>query len=318
MREVIEKIKSAHSMALLPHINEDPDALGSCFAFAAAMRTLGKTAVCYTNDDIEDHLKFIGGEYVVYSPDMDVAENYDLCVCLDCGDVERLGDRKRLFDEIGNTVNIDHHYTNTRFADANYVDGNAAATSEILTILFKEIGVELNEEIARFLYIAICSDTGCFKFSNVSPKTMRIAADLLEFDIKHHDLARLLFDTYSIETLQLRAEIIKNIHSYADGRIRVACADDCLFEKCHASVKDSPNLVDIPRSITGTEIAVCIKHQDGAIRANMRSNSDADVAKAALVFGGGGHAKAAGCTLNAASLEDAEKLIVAECMKQLK
>ena len=317
MQEVINKIKSARSMALLPHVNEDPDALGSCFAFAAAMRSIGKEAVCYTEDDIEDHLKFMGGEYTIYNPEISLAERHDLCVCLDCGDLGRVGARSKIFDEIGNSVNIDHHYTNTHFADANLVDGDAAATSEILTSLFKAMEIELNDEIARYLYIAICSDTGCFKFSNVRPKTMRAAAELLEHDIKHEKIARLLFDTYSRETLLLRSEIVRNLHSYADGRIQVALVDDSMFEKCGANVKDAPNLVEIPRSIAGTEIAVCIKHQNGVIRASIRSNGDADVSKAALVFGGGGHTKASGCTISAESFEEAERLLVAECVKQL-
>ena len=300
MQEVINKIKSARSMALLPHVNEDPDALGSCFAFAAAMRSIGKEAVCYTEDDIEDHLKFMGGEYTIYDPE-----------------IGRIGARRKIFDEIGNSVNIDHHYTNTNFADANLVDGDAAATSEILTSLFKAMEIELNDEIARYLYIAICSDTGCFKFSNVRPKTMRAAAELLEHDIKHEKIARLLFDTYSRETLLLRSEIVRNLHSYADGRIQVALVDDSMFEKCGANVKDAPNLVEIPRSIAGTEIAVCIKHQNGVIRASIRSNGEADVSKAALVFGGGGHTKASGCTISAESFEEAERLLVAECVKQL-
>lgn len=315
MKKAIKKIKNAKSVALFPHINEDPDALCSCFAFAEVLRAMGKTAVCYTSDTIEKHLDFIGGEYVVYEGAK--TYNHDLALCLDCGDMERLGERKKLFDEIGNSVNIDHHRTNTEFADVNYVDGEASATAEILCELFRLMKVKLSDKTARFLYIAICSDTGCFKYSNVSPKTMRAAANLLEFDFDHAEIARLLFDTSALNVMKLKSELMQNVHSYADGKISVVAVDDDIYEKYGVDAKEAPNIVDIPRCVAGTEIAVCIKRQNGGIRVSLRSNGYADVSAVSLKFGGGGHAKASGCSVDAPTLEDAEKLIVEECKKVL-
>lgn len=315
MKKIIEKIKSARSVAVFPHINEDPDALCSCFAFCEVLRDMGKTAVCYTSESIEKHLDFIGGEYEVY--DKTKTYSHDLAVCLDCGDMERLSERRKLFDEIGSSVNIDHHRTNTNFADINYVDGEASATGEILCTLFKEMNVNFTDKIARLLYTAICSDTGCFKYSNVSPKTMRAAADLLEFDFDHAEIARLLFDTCALNVLKLKSELMQNIHSYADGKISVVTVDDSIFSKYGVEVKEAPNIVDIPRCVIGTEIAVCIKRQNGDIRVSMRSNGESDVSEVSTVFGGGGHAKAAGCSVDADTLEEAEKLIVEECIKAL-
>lgn len=315
MQKAIDRIKKAKSVAVFPHINEDPDALCSCFAFAEVLRAMGKEAVCYVNEEVEKHLDFLDGEYVIYDPAN--SYNHDLALCLDCGDLERLGNRRKLFDEIGNSVNIDHHYTNTNFADDNYVDGSAAATGEILFELFKKMGVELSDKIARYLYIAISSDTGCFKYSNVSPKTMRAAADLLEFDFDHAEEARLLFDTYSLNVLKLKSELTQNVHSYADGKINVVTVEDTIYSRYGAEAKEVPNIVDIPRCIAGTEIALCIKHQNGLIRVSMRSNGNADVAAVAVKFGGGGHAKAAGCSIEAKTLEEAEKMIIEECLKVL-
>ncbi len=315
MQKAIEMIKNAKSVALFPHINEDPDAICSCFAFAEVLRNMGKTAVCYMCDTIEEHLAFIGGEYEVY--DETKRYSHDLALCLDCGAIDRLGKREKLFHEIGNSVNIDHHCTNTNFADVNYVDAAASATGEILTELFSETGIEINDKIARYLYISIASDTGCFKYSNVTPKTMRTAAALLEYDFDHAEATRLLFDTYTLPVLKFRAEITGNIHSYADGKISVVTVDDGLVKKYGIDIKETPNIVDIPRLIAGTEIAVCIKHQNGVIRASLRSNGEADVAAVTEKFGGGGHVKAAGCSIDAKTLEEAEKTIVEECLKVL-
>ncbi|MCI5604424.1 MAG: bifunctional oligoribonuclease/PAP phosphatase NrnA [Clostridia bacterium] len=315
MHRVIEKIKQSKSVAIFPHINEDPDALCSCFAFAEVLKKQGKEAVCYISEEIEKHLAFLGGEYVIYNGKSEYI--HDLALCLDCGDFERLGERKKLFYEIGNSVNIDHHYTNTNFADVNYVDGAAAATGEILFEMFRKMGVEFNERIARYLYIAISSDTGCFKYSNVTPKTMRAAADLLEYKFDHAEISRLLFDTYSLNVLKLRAEVTRNIHSYADGKINVAAVKDALFSQYELDAKEATNIVDIPRCVAGTEIAVCLKNQNGTVRVSMRSNGNADVSKIAMKFGGGGHTKAAGCGIEAKTLEEAEKIVVEECLKVL-
>lgn len=315
MNEIIDKINAAKSIAIITHVNEDPDTLGSCFAFQKMMRKMGKEASVYVSGKIEDRLSFMGSDYVTYKAG--ITHNHDLCACLDCGDLARIGDRQELFREIGNSINIDHHFTNTLFADVNLVDGKASAAAEIITELFKEMGLELDNEIAADLYTAICSDTGCFKYSSVSPKTMRIAADLLEYDFDHAEIARLLFDTESLEAMKLKAEVSATVKSYADGKISLVTADEKDGEKYGIKPEDIPNLVEIPRRIAGTEIAVCIKKISDGYRINLRSNGDADVARVATALGGGGHVKAAGGTIKAASMDEAEKTVIAECIKAI-
>lgn len=315
MKAVIDKIMDAKSVAILPHVNEDPDALGSCFALAETLRLLGKKATVYVSGKIEARLAFIGNDYVIYHDGIE--HEHDLCACVDCGDIDRIGERKALFDEINNSINVDHHYTNTNFADVNYVDGKASATAEILFEIFREMKFDLNVDIARHLYTAICSDTGCFKYSNVSPKTMRIAADLIEYDFDHADIARLLFDSDSLAAAKLKAEITNDIRPYADGKIELVVTDEKIGEKYGIDKEDIPNIVDIPRRIEGTEIAVCIKRTDDSFRLNLRSNGKADVAKVAMKFDGGGHVKAAGATLHFDTAEEAEKAVVEACMEAL-
>ena len=315
MQAVIDKIIKANSVAVFPHVNEDPDAIGSCFAFAKVLRKMDKKATIYVSGKVEARLAFMGTDYVMYYEGIE--HDHDLCACLDCGDIDRITERKSLFEQIGNSVNIDHHLTNTNFADANYVDGNASATSEILFKLFAEMGVEIDDDIAKDLYTAICSDTGCFKYSNVTPKTMRTAADLLEYNFDHAEIARLLFDCESLAATKLKAEVTEGIKSYADGKISLVTLDEKLGEKYGICKEDIPNLVEIPRRIEGTEIAVCIKHVKDGFRINLRSNGKADVAKVATEFGGGGHVKAAGATLHQPTPEEAEKAVVDACIKAL-
>ena len=300
MQAVIDKIMEAKSVAVLTHLNEDPDTIGSCFAFAKVMRKLGKEATVYVNGRIESRLAFIGDDYVLYQEGM--KHNHDLCACIDCGDLGRIAERKSLFEEINNSINIDHHLTNTNFADANYVDGKAAAAGEILYALFEKMGIELDNDIAKDLYTA---------------KTMRTAANLLEYDFDHAEVARLLFDSESLAAAKLKAEITENIKEYADGKIKAVITDEKIGAKYGMGKEDIPNLVDIPRRIEGTEIAVCIKRTNNGFRLNLRSNGKADVAEVAMKFGGGGHIKAAGATLDFDSTEKAERAVIDACKRAL-
>ena len=311
MDKIIAKLNSAKSIAVFPHKNEDPDALGSCFALALALRSIGKEVVIYVSGAVEKRLDFMGHDYVAY--DCDVQYEHDLCVCVDCGSLERIGERAELFNQIGNTVNVDHHYSNTLFADENFVDGDASSAGQIIYELLIKMNIEITKEIAQQLYTAICSDTGCFKYSNVSPKTMMIAAELLKLDIDNAEIARLLFESEPLAAVQLKAEVAGRIESYYDGKLRMVAMTSDLYKKYNISEVDAPNLVDIPRMIENTEIAVCFKEQADGIRINLRSNGDCDVSVLADKFGGGGHIKAAGCTVKNMSLKEIKERIVEEC-----
>lgn len=315
MKEIIKKINDAKSFAVLGHVNADPDSIGSCFAFAHMMRLSGKEAVVYLSEIIEDRLTFMGDDYVVYEDEN--PPHHDLCVCLDCGDIDRLGLRKDIFEAADSTVSVDHHRTNTYFADLNYVDGEAPAAAELLCRLFREMNMKLDSEAAKQLYTAISSDTGCFKFSSVTPQTMREAADLLEYGFDHAEIARQLFDSDSPEEIRFKAEAVLKLKRYFDGKLTLVVIDDDMVRHSGLSESRLPNIVEIPRRVQGTEIAVSLKDQNGDIRVNLRSNGNADVSAIALRFGGGGHIKAAGCTIKDTRLEEAEKLIIDVCKEVL-
>jgi phosphoesterase RecJ-like protein len=315
MDKIIEKLRESKHAAIMAHVSEDPDALGSCFAMAEALRQLGNEPVCYVNERPEPGLAFIGGKYTIFNGDVSDI-NCDLCVCLDCGDRERLGSRVNIMRKVDNSVNIDHHYTNDLFAGENYVDGEAAATGEILYELFRKMDVEITDKIARFLYIAIAADTGSFKYSNVSPKTMRIAADLLERDFDHAEALRLLFDTEPLALMKMKGAIMGNIHSYCGGKVSVICIDEKMYTR-YGVEEGQGDFVNIPRRVEGTEIAVCIKRHKDRIKISFRSNGNINVSDIAANFGGGGHAAAAGATADG-SLAAVEKSVVGYCEDALK
>lgn len=191
MKKIAEKISQAENIVITAHISEDADAIGSSFALATALRGAGKNVTLLLSDEPEDRLKFLKCEYTVYSEDISPLQ--DLLICLDAADEKRLDSRAVLLKK-SESVSIDHHYTNTHYADINYVDGNASSTGELVFLLLKEMNITVTKEIAEFLYVSISGDTGSFKYSCASPRTMRIAADLMETGIDHAELARRLYE----------------------------------------------------------------------------------------------------------------------------
>ncbi len=311
MDAVIEKLKNARSAAVLTHINEDPDALGSAFALCHVLRGMGKTAVCYVSEKPQERHKFIGGDYVIY--DKDKTYEHDLCVCVDCGDMKRLGDRIKLFKSICSTANIDHHRTNTLFADANYVEGETSSTGEILFKIFEKMGAALDDTAARYLYTAICSDTGCFKYSSVTPDTFRIAARLIGYNFDFAEIARLLFDTDDLNVTRFKAALMDSVESYAGGKISLVRMTADMYEKYSVPETEAPNGVEIPRRIEGTQIAVCVKEKHNRIEVSLRSNGRADVSAIAEGFGGGGHRAAAGYKITGKTMDEAARAVIAAC-----
>lgn len=311
MDEVIKLLGAAKNVVILPHINADGDAVGSCAAMAELMDALGRKSIIYAEEKPEQRLAFISERVRVY--DGSDEEEYDTCIVLDCGDKERLGKRAVFAERAERIVCIDHHKTNTGFGDACYVDASASATGEIMAELYDRMGIEPTKRAALCMYAAICSDSGCFAYSNTSPKTMRVAAGLMETGIDHAEAARLLFDSEPLETELLKAELTGHIRSYYGGRLRAVTATDAMAEKYGLDMEDVSDIVNIPRRICGTEIAVSVKESGGKIRVSLRSNGSADVSAAAVKFGGGGHAKAAGCTVNAGSVDEALEMVVKEC-----
>ncbi len=311
MNKAAELILKSNKISIMGHEDEDPDSVGSCFAMRFALLKLGKKAQCCFSAPLELHTQFMGSDYSVFDENADYTA--DLCICLDCADIKRLGVRKKVFESAKNTLSIDHHETNTRFADVNIVDGKASAVAEILYEFFELLGVELDLDIAKNLYAAISADTGSFKYSNVTEKTMKIGAELIKKGIDHAEIARLLHDTDPVSVIKCKAEIMQGIESYFGGRLVLVLAYDALFEKYGVTERDSGDIVNIARSAQGCEIAVSVRETHGIIKLSMRSNSEISVSDIAQKFDGGGHTKAAGAKVSGKSLDEVKREIIEAC-----
>ena len=294
MKNIANALLKAEKVAIFVHISADGDALGSAFALKYSLNKMNKVADVYLNEKVSERLEFIFGfassEYKTEIP----STEYDCLISLDCADGGRLGIYQEYFENHQNTLNVDHHFTNKRYAKENFVAGDASATGELVFDLLCELRIEPDCNSAALLYVAISSDTGCFAYSNVSSKTHQIASKLSEYEVDRAEINRLLFFTTTLVELKLQAYIIENMQICHDGKLAVAIVDEKCLEKYDALYEHTEGLIDTLRCVKGVEIACLIKEKDGKAKGSVRTNSYADASAIASAFGGGGHIRAAG------------------------
>ena len=193
MQKVLEMINNATDIAILSHIDEDADAFGSSLAMQEMLRAKGKNVCYYLEKPIEKKLSFISDDYAIFGKE-DENKHFDLVICLDSGDLGRLGKRAEILKNAEKTVCIDHHYTNIGYCDKNIIDGDISSTSEMVFDFFECINFELTQKIAVYLYCGIMGDTGCLKYGCATAKTALTISKLMEFGFDHAYYCRRIFD----------------------------------------------------------------------------------------------------------------------------
>lgn len=310
--------------AILIHDKADGDCFGSAVALSLMLNKLSKETVILSPGEIPERLEFINKcdvpvlcgkdalnfddkDFTVIS--VDVASP-QLLTCL----VEKFLPKIQLA--------IDHHTKNTLNANTFCINSGASAAGEIIFDILKEIEVFTNskildENIAFALYASISSDTGCFKFSNVSPKTHEIASCLLKFNIEAHDINFRLFDCKTRLQMDVESLALKNIEYHFDGKVCFVYISNDELSKIGATQNDTETVVQITRSIKGVDIGIFMYEKEpGLFKISARSNTDADVSKLCCLFGGGGHIKAAGCSISG-TFEDAKNAFLMEVQKMI-
>lgn len=314
LNNAVRFIRAHDDILLIAHVSPDGDTLGSCLALYAALFQLGKTAQIVCEDAVPQIYRFLPNSDQIKLPEN--ARQTEAVISVDCADIARAGKSEMLFAGATYTLNIDHHGTNDHYADENYVQ-RAGATGELIYSVLVNLKVNLTKDIAVCLYTAITTDTGNFSYSNTTPDTLRIAAELLETGIDLPYLNRCLFRTVPFHKTRLHGLAIMKTELYAFGRIGMAklTREDML--SCGATSEDCEGIIDSIRDIDTVEVAAILREaDDGMIRVSLRGKASADVSQIALQFGGGGHKLAAGCTMMP-PIDEAAQRILAEAMKLL-
>ena len=315
--ELIESLETPAETLLVFHRNPDADAVGSAFALQRVLEQLGSPTRCICCDEGPQNLQFLMNgvqESVLFDA---VLSNFEpvRIVTVDTASLSQMGSLAELFGDRVDLM-IDHHESDAPYGAQSYIRTTAAATGEIVFDIIKKLASEerivIDEEMCIDLYAAISGDTGCFRYSNVTPKTHLRAAELVASGIDCADINRRLFDNKSLERLRAQSAAISNIELFSDGKIAVVTFPYALKAALGLDDDDLGALVDIPRSLSGVEVALCIRQPlpEGKFRVSARSNGAYDVAELCRKFDGGGHAKAAGCTLMAADIAEAMHRIV--------
>lgn len=296
MFQLTEEIKGARSIGISGHIRPDGDCVGSAMALYLYLQKIteaGTEVSVYLEQPPETFGAIKGIEQIQTEASEDKV--HDVFFALDC-EKSRLGFAEKLFEQAKKTINVDHHISNLGCGRVNYVVPTASSTSELIyDLLDKE---QMDRDIAMAIYTGIIHDTGVFQYSNTSPKTMRIAADLLEYGF---DFSTLIEESFYQKTYwqnQIMGRALLESIMFLNGRCIVSAVDRKLMEFYHATPKDLDGIVNQLKIIKGVECAVFMYETDNLeYKVSMRSTDRVDVAKVASYFGGGGHKKAAGCTM---------------------
>ncbi|MBN2852337.1 MAG: bifunctional oligoribonuclease/PAP phosphatase NrnA [Clostridia bacterium] len=310
-------VKKAHSIYIYPHVSADGDTLGSTLALKKYFDSIDKESVILIEEVFPSTYKFMYDEDSFEFYDQNEHDKADLHISVDTGDINRLGKRKEAFK--GETINIDHHKTNTNYAKENYVDYHASSSGEIIYEMLIGLGCTLTKEIAVYLYVAISTDTGGFRYSNTNENCFKIASELIKFNINISDLSKKVFETNSIEKTLLMGKAIEKLRFFFDSRVAVVLFRKEEYLTLNANEEMFDGIIQIPRNIEGVIVAAVIRQSlDDTVKVNLRSNDDqVDVSKIAFDNNGGGHKRAAGYTSNE-NMDDTLEKLLHDIEKQLK
>lgn len=289
-------IQLHNDFILAAHKSPDGDTLGSCLGLRLALLQLGKRVAVVCPDPVPTNLQFLAGSETVGSA---VEQIPEAVIYVDCGDHSRTDHLEPLLDQAAYSFCIDHHMTNPKNSkDGDWVE-NVAATAELIYRLISGLQVTITQEIAECLFAGIASDTGYFAYSNTTADTFRIAAELVTYGLDLSELNRRLFRDYSVAKAGLIAHVLKNMQLYENDAAAIAVITHETMVSLGAAEEDCEGLIDYLRDIDSVEIACIVRESpDGRTHVSLRSKLGADVSRIATAFGGGGHKKAAGITMD--------------------
>ena len=289
MEDVLMLLSYNDRFLILTHKKPDGDTLGSAVALCIALRQRGKTAYIKNSGEIT------GRFYDMCSPYFE-PEGFEplFVVSVDIADVKLLPDNCAQYkDDI--MLSVDHHPSNTQFAGHNYVVDSAAATGEIIYDILEKLGTELTKDRMTAIYVAVSTDTGCFRYSNTTKESHIIAAKAIEAGVDFPYLNKILFDTKSMARMNLEKCLYQNTKYYFDKSAAVGILQRAVIDEYEATEDDMENISSYLRKIEGIECAAtAIEQKNGDLKFSLRSGETIDVSAVAQAMGGGGHKRAAG------------------------
>ncbi len=310
VKESAELLKAHDNFLILTHAHPDGDTLGSGFGLCSALRLLGKKANVACADEIPEKFKFLTAEG---NQEFEI----ETVISVDVADTKLLGGLQEEYaDKV--LLNIDHHGTNIGFAEQLYLEADSASACECVYKVIKELGVEVTPFIADCLYTGMATDTGCFKFSNTTPRTHIFAAELMQAGAQFSEINRVMFEVKTKNRLEMERRVLEQIEYIADGRCAFMTFTQQMIKETGCDSSDMDGITALSRQIEGVQIGVTVREKtDGRWKVSIRTYEPYDAAAICRVFGGGGHIRAAGCEFGC-DLEETKAQLKTEILKVLK
>lgn len=316
--EIAAKINQARKVGIAGHISPDGDSLGSMLALGLALSDQGKDIFMYSADPVPAIYNFLPGANKIILAGEPVTEEFDLFITVDCSVPERLGEHlEPILNRQLILINLDHHVSPDPCGDLYYVDERVAATGEIIMDLLDEMNLEITRDMAIALYTAIVTDSGSFRYDHTSIETHHKAARLIQCGVPVGQVSRLIFDERPYVQLKVLAAALASLKISDCGRLAWISIDCRTMEKLEARNEDADGLIKYPRGIKGVEVALMFQEtRCGKIKISFRSKNDVDVNRLAAQFGGGGHVRAAGCTIEG-MMSDIQGIVIKAALQAL-
>ena len=292
---ILEEINKAKTIVILTHENPDGDAIGSSLALYNALKSYGK------NPDViipeySRTFEFLPGTSEIKKESS--IEKYDLAISLDCATIKMLNGFAKYFENAKTKIAIDHHGTNTMYADLNFVNPDAPACAQILIVILNYFHIEITKDIGTCILAGIITDTGGFKYSGVTAETFEFVAWLLNKGVNVSSVYRKVLQTRTKSNFELNRIASDRLQFFEDGKIAFTFITNADEDKVNAETGDHEGIVDIGRDIEGVEVSIFIREvPEKGLKISLRSNEYVNVSDVALLFGGGGHPRAAGCNM---------------------
>lgn len=307
----VERLKEADNILVLTHSNPDGDTLGSGFALLRALKKMGKRAKLLNNDVIPDKYAYL---YEGIDAD-EFAEEF--IVSVDVAEKKLLGDRIR--EKYGDRVDLslDHHESSKHFAKETYVESDSASACEIIYTVIKALGVSVDSDIASCVYTGMSTDTGCFKYSNVTPRTHLIAAELISLGADHSKINEIMFDTKTFGSIMLEKLCYESLEMFCEGKVAVISVTKKMLSDCGVDKSALDAIKPITRQIQGVGIGITVKEEDnGKTGVSVRTSENYDASAICAHFGGGGHIRAGGCEFST-TVEEAKIKVIDYIEKEI-
>lgn len=300
-----QMLEAGGEVLISSHMRPDPDAIGSALVLKEIVERFGGKPLCVLEDDCPVRcLNLPGARAITTGRALGEVRQFVQVMIVDSGTRNRIGIVEQFIAPDALVANLDHHISNTRFGSINLVDTDAAASGELLFDLCHELGIGLTQSLATNMLAGVLTDTGRFRHSNTSPRSLEIAAKLVEAGADISALTEQLYYSIPEEDVRATGQILDTLRMHADGKVST------MHVPLKNAVEDPDNIIDIGRAINGVEVAALLSEmKDGRIRVSLRSNSYVNVSEIAAAFGGGGHERAAGFRMSG-TIENVERKLL--------